>query len=265
MSNSLLTKIYKKNNNFHIIKHISSKIDTAPKNKYFKMGGLFFCSLVLFVIFSVTVCIVIDFPTSKAINYIKKENYLKTVKLTTTWSKVWPRNPKWYSLRAYANYKLKNYDNAINDYDKAYKLENDEYKMMNFDNKIYIRYITKDYQSALNDFDTEIENTADSYTKDSLLWDKAQFLYNIKNYKESLKIYNQLLLNSENDQIYLLQNRLYYERSQVLHALGFEKEALLDVISAKNLNLEEIFQNKIPEPRLIMENFEEYSNVNLSE
>lgn len=190
-------------------------------------------------------------------NSIKKQEYKKAISLSTLRILTTPLSPKGYSLRAYANFKTKNFEKAIDDYDKAYRLEYDEYKMMNFDNKIYIRFINKDYETALKDFDKEIENTKDDYIKDSFLWDKAQFLFNIKNYEEALKIYNQLLINSESDAIFLLENRLYYERAQVLKAMGRNDEAKMDIVKSQNLSLEPIFQNPIPQPKLIMEDFEE--------
>ena len=93
-------------------------------------------------------------------------------------------------MRGYARFQLGDYKNAIADFDKAYQLESDIFKTMNFDNKIYIKYYLGDYDSALKDFDTEIKKAENEYIKDSFLWDKAQFLYNIKKYKEALKLYN---------------------------------------------------------------------------
>lgn len=217
--------------------------------------------LVVAVIF--VIVIFLNYFSPRAItNLINMGKYNQAVTAASVCTKILPNNPKIYSLRAYANFKSENYKSAINDFDKAYRLENDEYKMMNFDNKIYVRYYTNDLLNAIKDFDQEINSTDDIYTKDSFLWDKAQFLYNIKKYEDSLKIYNQLLVNSENDSIYLLQNRLYYERAQVLKALGHQDKAAEDITKAKNLNLEEIFQNKIPEPKLIMESFEEDFSAN---
>ena len=172
--------------------------------------------------------------------------------MTTIWSKIIPNDPKWYSLRAYAKFHSGDFEGAIEDYDKAYNLENDEYKMMNFDNKIYVRYAQRDYKGALKDFDTEISNAKDDYDRDSLLWDKAQFLYNIERYNEALKIYNELLVNAESDRIYLIQNRLYYERAQVYMRLNKEEEAQEDLDRASEMNLEPNFQNPIPAPTLLL-------------
>ena len=219
--------------------------------------------IVLTIIFLIISLIAVYSLPYFAQNLIRNNNYSKAVSLISVRNIFPPHNSYNYSLRAYANYKLKNYDAAVNDFDKAYRLENDEYKMMNFDNKIYIKYVQKDYEGAIKDFDAEIEKTSDSYTKDSLMWDKAQFLYNTENYNEALKIYNQLLINSNDDGIFLLKSRLYYERAQILTALDRHKEALQDISDAQDLNLEQTFQNPIPKPQLIMEGFEESPNADL--
>jgi primosomal protein N' (replication factor Y) len=73
-------------------------------------------------------------------------------------------------------------------------------------------------------------------------------------YKEALKIYNRLLINSENDSIYLIKSRLYFERAQVYSKLGMEKLSEEDMAKAEELNLEPYFQNPIPAPTLLLDN-----------
>ena len=192
-------------------------------------------------------------PYETSVELINKGKYNDAIKMTTIWSKIIPLEARWYSLRGYAKYCIADFEGAIADYDKAYLLEDDEFKTMNFDNKIFIKYSMKDFSSALKDFDTEIEKTDDEYNKDQLLWDKAQFLYNINQYKQALEIYNQLIINAENDSVYLLKNRLYYERAQVYQALDKFKEAQQDIDTAQDLNLSETFQNPIPKPTLLLD------------
>ena len=193
-------------------------------------------------------------PHLNTLNMLSQGRYEDAVKMTTLWSKIIPNDPEWYSLRAYSRFHCGDFEGAIDDYDKAYELEDDEFKMMNFDNKIYVRYAQKDYVNALADFDEEIEKARNDYDRDSLLWDKAQFLYNIDRYKEALKIYNKLLDNSEQDRVFLIQNRLYYERAQVYYRLDMEEEAQADFERAAELNLEPSFQNPIPAPTLLLNN-----------
>ena len=105
----------------------------------------------------------------------------------------------------------------------------------------------------MKDFDYEIANCSDEYEKDAFLWDKAQFLYNLGKYDEALQIYNDLLVKSEEDRIFLLKNRLYFERAQVYKKMGKTKPADEDILNAENLNIEESFKNPIPAPSLILD------------
>ncbi len=191
-------------------------------------------------------------PYKTSLNLINNGKYNDAIKMTTLWSKIIPIDPHWYSLRGYARFYNGDYDGAIEDYDKAYELRNDEYKSMNFDNKIYIKYFQKKYKSALADFDNLIKNS-ENEEKDSLLWDKAQFLYHIGKYNDAIKIYNDLIIKSKTDKIYLIENRLYYERAQVYASIGKEKEASADLKTAEELNLEIEYQNSIPEPTILLE------------
>lgn len=221
--------------------------------KYYNLFKIEFAkAIILIILFVVGFEIIAPFKTITT--NIQQEKYNEVIKLTTLGSKIFPIAPEWYSLRAYSKFKLKDYEGAIQDYDKAYKLGTDEYNIMNFDNKIYIKYFTKDYNGALQDFDHEINNADNDFEKDSFLWDKAQFLFNIGKYSEALKIYNQLLVKAENDRIFLLKNRLYFERAQVYKKLKEEDLANEDLQNAEALDVEQIFEKPIPEPTLIMEN-----------
>ncbi len=207
----------------------------------------------VFIFFMFLVFISVGSPYETSINLIKQGRYEQAIKVTTVWSKIIPIDPQWYSLRAYAKFYNGDYEGAIQDYDKAYVLKDDEYKSMSFDNKIYIKYFLNDYKSALTDFDNEITHTKDLGEQNSLLWDKAQFLYNIGEYKKALDLYNSLIKKSVNDRIYLLENRLYFERAQVYKQLKMFKEAKDDEQMAKDLDLDIEYQNSIPEPVLILE------------
>lgn len=220
--------------------------------KYYKLFKIelakAFCLIALIVM-----CFSIGSPFKMTLNKIEQHKYNEAIRITTIGSKIFPVAPEWYSLRGFSRFQTKDYEGAIEDYDKAYRLGPDEYNVINFDNKIYIKYYLKKYKSALKDFDYEISHASDSYEKDSFLWDKAQFLYNIKKYQEALDIYNSLLVRSENDRIYLLPNRLYYERAQIYKALGKEKEAEQDTHMADDLSMEESFKNPIPQPSLLLD------------
>jgi len=217
--------------------------------KLFKIELVKAFSLILIIV----MCFCIGSPFKIALKWTQHKKYNDVIKLTTIGSKLFPIAPEWYSLRAYSRYQIKDYKGAINDYDRAYRLGPNEYNVMNFDNKIFVKYITKDYKSALKDFDYEISNASDEYERDAFLWDKAQFLYNIKQYESALKIYDELLVKAEEDRIFLLQNRLYFERAQVYKSLGLDEMAQQDLINAEALQIDDAFKNPIPEPVLLLD------------
>lgn len=221
--------------------------------KYYKLFKLELLKAFILILI-IAVCLGMGSPYKTALDMIEQGKYNEAIKVTTIGSKVFPIAPRWYSLRGYAKFQIKDYEGAIADYDKAYKLGPDEYNVMNFDNKIYIKYYTGQYKSALKDFDNEIEHASSDFERDSFLWDKAQFLYNIGEYQQSLKIYNDLLVKSENDRVFLLQNRLYFERAEVYKQLGEEELAGEDIKNADALNIEESFKNPIPAPTLLLDN-----------
>ncbi len=190
-------------------------------------------------------------PYETSLNLISNKKYEDAIRVTSVWAKIMPMNPKCYNIRGYARFFAKDYKGAIEDYDKAYNLEDDDFKSMNFDNKIYIRYYLKDYDKAIEEFDKEIDKNLPE--KNSFLWDKAQFLYNIGRYHESLEIYNNLIEASEVDRIYLFASRLYYERAQVYKKLGDKTKAKEDLKTCQEMNLMPDFQNSIPKPTIILE------------
>ncbi len=208
----------------------------------------------LVIILVIVACFSIGSPLKKAQNLIESGKYNEVISLTTIGSKVFPIAQEWYSLRGYARFQTGDYEGAINDYDKAYKLGADGLNIMNFDNKIFIKYYLNEYDSALEDFNTEIKNAGSEDEKDQFLWDKAQFLYYIKHYDEALSLYTELIGKAEEDRIYLLKDRLYLERAQVFNALG-QNELAQDDIANSGVSPDEISEHPIPQPTLMLNNF----------
>ncbi len=208
---------------------------------------------VITIIVIIAIAVIIYSPFNKAITAIENQDYGKAIKITSIGAEIYPY-PKWYSIRGYAKFQLGDYQGAIKDYDKAFSLETDDYKIINFDNKIYVKYYLKDYAGALQDFDYEIENAKDDFVRDSFLWDKAQFLFNLARYNEALQIYNKLLLKSDEDKIYLLKTRLFFERAQVYEKLGLYELAKQDIENSRNSDIGESFENPIPAPALLLDN-----------
>lgn len=190
-------------------------------------------------------------PFEIAKNLVDKELYYEAIKVTNFGAKVFPIAQEWYALRGYSKFKLGDYTGAIQDYDKAYILSADEFNIMNFDNKIFVKYYIGDYESALADFDKEISKSRTENERDQFLWDKAQFLYNIQKYEDALVLYDELIVNADDDRVFLLKDRLFLERAQVHKKLGNKEltKADLDNSGAMECDLE---ANPIPTPVLLM-------------
>lgn len=254
--NSKLFEFYLRKN-FGEFEKVHFPASNSIENQSYREFKIELVKIFALFLFLIGAYLCIGSPYKTSTQLIANQKYDEAIKLTTVWSKIFPINSKWYSLRGYSRFKMQDYKGAIDDYERAYELENDDYKTMNFDNKIFIKYYIKDYKSALEDFDKEIKSGKDIYEQDPFLWDKAQFLYNIGKYKESLAIYNLLIENSDSDLLYLIQNRLYYERGLVNQKMNKIKEANADFAKADELYLEESFKQDIPKPKLLFENFKE--------
>ena len=195
-------------------------------------------------------------PFSIAKKLLKNERYNELITFTTIGAKVFPIAQEWYTMRGYANYKLGNNKDAAADFHKAYRLGADGSNMTNFDNSIYIKYIDKDYDSAVKDFDHEIKKAETEEEQDKFEWDKAQFLYNIGRYEEALEIYNDLITKAEEDRVFLLKDRLYFERAQTFQKLGKEQESAADIESS-GISPEEAIDYMIPKPMMIIDSIEQ--------
>lgn len=219
--------------------------------KYYK---LFKIELVKVLVLTIVVfiCFIFLSPFNIAKRLLVKERYYDVIKYTTVCAKIFPIAQEWYSMRGYANYKLGNYKQAIDDFDKAYEIGAAGLNMTNFDNKIYLKYILKDYDSALEDFDKEINSTYNDEEKDKFIWDKAQFLYNIGKYEQALDIYTQLLVKAEDDKYALLKDKLYFERSQTYEKLGMTDEAKVDFQNS-GITEDEKEDYMIPKPVFIFD------------
>ena len=74
-------------------------------------------------------------------------------------------------------------------------------------------------------FPLEVTDTfLPNYTKDAINQNENvlhDYVLGDRTVGEALKIYNDLLVKSNEDRVFLLQNRLYFERAEVYKKLGF--------------------------------------------
>lgn len=237
--------------NFGTYKPVKFKASDVVDSRYcfiFKIELIKALAVILFVVLA----FIFISPFEVAQKLVDNERYPEAIKLATIGAKVFPIAQEWYALRGYSKFRTGDYPGAIEDYDKAYKLSADRYKIMNFDNKIFVKYFIGDYGGALSDYDREIKKSPNEDERSQFLWDKAQFLYNIKMYEQSLEIYDTLILNSDDDNVLLLKDRLYLDRAHVHKALGETEEMKSDLQNA-GVTEEELNLTPIPKPVLMFD------------
>lgn len=241
-------RLLKKYGKYEIVEFpISDNID----NKYYSIFKIELIKAISVIIIVASAFIFIS-PFEIAQNLVTNGRYNEAIKLTTLGAKVFPIAQEWYALRGYSKFKIGDYAGSIADYDAAYKLSAEEFNIMNFDNKIFVKYFIGDYTGALEDFDNEITKSTNSNERDQFLWDKAQFLYNIGMLEEALDIYDTLIVNADEDRIYLLKDRLYLERAQVNKKLGYTEQLKSDLESA-GVTEEDLANDPIPKPVLMID------------
>lgn len=242
------TALVKEFGEYAKVKFKSTPVIDKPYYKLFKVEllkvGILLLSIVLFIS--------LESPVKKAYTAVYNAQYKKVINITSIGAVAFPILPDWYSLRAYARFQLEDYEGAIADYDTAYRLSTDIFNTMNFDNKIYIKYYLKDYEGAIKDFDAEIKDAEGEFERDSFLWDKAQFLYNINRYSEALELYNELLTKADNDSVFLLKDRLYIERAQLHQVMGNYELANEDLINSEAIETLDEPLDYIPKPVLLL-------------
>jgi tetratricopeptide (TPR) repeat protein len=139
---SILFELYLQKNfgTFERVHFPSSNFIESQSYKDFKFELVKIAVLVLLVlgIYFSKAYLFFGSPYETSLNLISNEKYEDAIKVTSLWAKVMPMHPQVYSIRGYARFNIGDYEGAIEDYDKAYNLEEDEFKSMNLDNKIYI-------------------------------------------------------------------------------------------------------------------------------
>ena len=155
-----------------------------------------------------------------------KENYKLTKKFSNVYLKLVPISADVYAQRAYAEYKLQEYKSAVKDYELA-NLYSDS-SVYDFD-ILGVKVEDLSFEEMKIEFDKAIEKAQDENTKRFLLYEKSIFLYNNKDYKETLKIYNKLIEDFDNkkDAGFSPEN-VYHYRSIIRDKLGDKEGAKKD-------------------------------------
>ncbi len=160
-----------------------------------------------------------------------KEKYNSVIKLSNIYLRFVPINSDIYAQRGYANYKLGNFKKAISDYEKANK-----YSLSNsFDFEILgTKILTMSKDETLQEFDKYINDHEQENFKYFLKSQKAIYLQQNKEYKEALKIYDELITKYEKEKIDTFPADLvYYNRGIIKSIIGDNYGANIDKRKAR--------------------------------
>lgn len=156
-------------------------------------------------------------------SFVTAGKYKTAVAASNIYLKFIPIIPDVYAQRAYSNFMLKNYQDAIKDYKSA-----NDYSYSTVYNYDIIG--TKTYFAPFNeviaDFDKEIANQKDEKRKQYISCEKANYLLKNKHYAEALKIYNELITT------YRKQNDVLFSPQEVYNNRGTAKLAIGDTLGA---------------------------------
>ena len=189
-------------------------------NAYLKTTkkSIFFLALIILVFFAylVTPLIINSFNSAK--------NYNSALKLSNKYLTLMPVAPDVYAQRAYAKFKLKQYKEAVEDYEKAnqYSFSEDfKYDILG------VKTFYLPYDQVLNEFDNVIALEKDKPYKYYLMIEKAAYKLKNKDYKSAYNTFNYLIA------LYEKGNKVFFSPSYVYNNRGIAREYLGDKAGAK--------------------------------
>lgn len=151
-------------------------------------------------------------------NLIANKNYKTALNISNAYLKFIPVNAQVYSQKAFAEFKLKKYKEAVRDFENAnkYSLSN------NFDQDIAgVKTYYADKNEMLKILDELIQNEEDEGYRQYLLSQKAVYLLNVKEYQAAINLFDKLIAVYEKSQdVQFDADAVYYRRARAKYALG---------------------------------------------
>lgn len=172
-----------------------------------------------------------------------KDKFNKAIKISNIYIMFVPINSDVYAQKAYANYRLENYNDAVKNYELANKYSFSD----SFDFEILgSKVVSMSKEDAIAEFDKNINSKEEEQFKYYLKSQKALYLQQNKDYKEALKIYNELITKYEKEKIDSFEADLvYFNRGVVRSLLGDVKGADADKKKARVMCSECSFEPKL--------------------
>ncbi len=138
-----------------------------------------------------------------------------------------------YAQRAYAEYNLKQYKEAVFDYEKA-----NEYSLSdNFSNDILgVKTYFLPFKDMVAEFDKAINNEKEKPIKYLLISEKAAYLLKNNDYKSAYSILDKLVkIYDKREKVYFSPAVVHYNRGKARLALGDKSGAEFDFRIARNM------------------------------
>ena len=164
---------------------------------------------------------------------INLKNYKYAINFSNLYTKLVPITPSVYAQRAYSEFKLGKYQDAVNDYELANK-----YTLSNsFDLDILgVKTYYLPQQDVLNEFDKKINEYEGKKFQHYIMSEKAAYLLKNKQYKEALDIYNILIsaYKKDTDQPFAI-DKIYYLSGLIKRHFGDIEGANADFESSAGM------------------------------
>lgn len=151
------------------------------------------------------------------------KDYKAAINTANTYLTFVPISAEMYAQRAYAKYKLKQYKEAVKDYEAADKYslsDNFSYDLLS----VKTKYLPR--SQMLAEFDKLIDSQKTEAESQYLMFYKANYYMQNKQYNQALTIYNVLLAAcKKSDNVLFPDDELYYNIGSAKKALGDAKGA----------------------------------------
>jgi hypothetical protein len=166
-------------------------------------------------------------------NLVAHENYQSALTISNIFSKIVPIQPDIYAQRAYTKFKLKDYKNAIADFELA----NAYSKSNAFDLDILgVKLYYLPFDEMINEFDRKIADCEKKHEKEFFMDEKANYLMKHKKYAQALSIYNELLKTyAKGEYIAFSADEVFYNRGLAKKYTGDLHGASIDMQIAHNM------------------------------
>lgn len=171
----------------------------------------------------------------------KWNGFKVSVALSNIYTAIYPKTSKIYDMRAYANYMLRNYDNALNDYKISLNLSSKNFSekdVIRLENLLFLQKKSTNAQDAINLFEKYIsKKRMTPLEKSQMLWIKS--IFKIENHIPLgiLEDYDNLIASLKPADI---KNQFYItcDKAYMLYLLEKYETALLEYNSALAMAVE---------------------------